>query len=136
MTEHITIRIKAPSRGFHIISDEILKQLPQLPQMGYFHAYIKHTSAGLCINENSDPAVLHDFELYMNRIVKEDVPGLKHTVEGPDDMPSHVKSSLLGHHISIPIVDGKLDQGTWQGIYLCEFRNSPKPRTIILTIQT
>ncbi len=134
MTKHITIEIQAPGRGFHIITSEIMEHLPELPQMGYFMAYIKHTSAGLCINESFDSDVLHDFELYMNEIVREDMPGLKHTVEGPDDMPSHVKSSLVGHSISIPIIDGKLAMGTWQGIYLCEFRNNPRPRSIILSI--
>ncbi len=135
MIQHYTIKIQAPRRGFHLITDEIRENLPQLPQMGYFHAYIKHTSAALCINEDSDPDVLHDFELFMNDIVPENKHGIKHTIEGPDDMPSHVKSSLLGTHISVPILDGKLALGTWQGIYLCEFRNSPKQRTIILSIQ-
>lgn len=136
MIQHITISIQAPSRGFHIVTEEIVAQLPQLPQMGYFHAFIRHTSAGLCINESYDPDVLEDFELYMNQLVPEEMQGLKHTVEGPDDMPSHVKSTLVGHSISIPIINGELALGTWQGIFLCEFRNNPRPRTIILTIQS
>lgn len=136
MVQHTTIQIQAPSRGFHIITSEVIRNLPELPQMGYFHAYIKHTSAGLSINECADPDVLHDFELYMDDIVPENKSGLRHTIEGPDDMPSHVKSSLVGHSVSIPIIDGKLALGTWQGIFLCEFRNNPKPRTLILSIQS
>lgn len=136
MINNFTLRTRASERGFHIITDEILRTLPKLPQKGYFSAFIQHTSAGLTINENSDPDVLHDFELYLNDIVPEDKAGLKHTLEGKDDMPSHIKSSLVGNHISVPIVDGKLALGTWQGIYLCEFRTNPKMRTIILTIQS
>jgi secondary thiamine-phosphate synthase enzyme len=132
MIVHKEILLPRYSRGFHLVTSEILSQI-DLPDSGLLHLFIKHTSAGICINENTDPDVLHDFELIMNRIVPENQTGLYHTVEGPDDMPAHVKSTLVGHYVSIPIVNRQLALGTWQGIYLCEFRNNATPRKIIAT---
>ena len=131
---HYYIHLRPRTRGFHIITDEILNALPGLPDSGLFHAFIQHTSAGLCINENADPTVLNDFENYFNSIVPENQPGLLHTVEGPDDMPAHIKASLIGSSITIPIVKGQLALGTWQGIYLGEFRNRPRSRSLLISI--
>ena len=122
------------SRGFHIITNEIILRLGPLPDQGIFHLYCQHTSCGLTINENADPDVLHDFELYFNKIVPETMHGMRHTIEGPDDMPAHIKAALVGSSISVPITKGKLQLGTWQGIYLCEFRNHPRSRTLISTV--
>ena len=134
MVVHIDIRLNRFERGFHIITDLIIDKIGSLPSVGVLHLFIKHTSAGLCINENCDPDVLTDFESFFNKIVPENMPFLKHTVEGPDDMPAHVKSAMVGHSISIPIKNNKLDLGTWQGIYLCEFRNHASPRNLVATI--
>ena len=121
-------------RGYHIITALLVEQLGDLPKSGLLNVFIKHTSAGLTISENADPDVREDFELLMDRIVPENLPNLKHTMEGPDDMPSHVKSSLVGSHVTIPIANGRLMLGTWQGVYLCEFRNSGGARQIIATV--
>ena len=134
MVVHIDIKLNKFERGFHIITDLIVDKIGNLPSGGVLHLFIKHTSAGLCINENCDPDVLADFESFFNKIVPENMPFLNHTVEGPDDMPAHVKSSMVGHSISIPIKDGKLMLGVWQGIYLCEFRNHASPRNLVATI--
>lgn len=133
MVQHYEIQIQAKSRGFHIINSEILSQI-RLPANGLLHLYIKHTSAGLTINESADPDVLTDFESIFNNLVPENMPFLKHTIEGPDDMPAHIKASLVGSSISIPVIDHQLDLGTWQGIYLCEFRNNGGPRKITASI--
>ncbi len=121
-------------RGFHIITDSVLMSLGRLPEDGLLNLFIKHTSAGLCINENADQDVLHDFEFFFNRIVPEGLPQLRHTLEGADDMPAHIKSSLVGHQLTIPIIDFRLALGVWQGIYLCEFRNRASSRHLIATI--
>ncbi|MEM8906243.1 MAG: secondary thiamine-phosphate synthase enzyme YjbQ [Bacteroidota bacterium] len=121
-------------RGFHLITEEVLQHLGSLPSSGLFHLYIKHTSAGLIINENADPSVRVDFEQLFNRIVPENEPYLTHTLEGPDDMPAHVKTALVGASITIPITRGQLNLGTWQGIYLCEFRNHGGRRQLVATI--
>lgn len=134
MVSHYHLTLPAYGRGFHLITSEILNGIPTLPKSGILHGYIKHTSAGLTINENADVDVRVDFESYMNTIVPENAPFLTHTIEGPDDMPAHVKSSLMGSSVSIPIIDGSLALGTWQGIYLCEFRNRPHRRQIIVSI--
>lgn len=134
MVKHHLIELASYSRGFHLITAEVLKALPRLPENGLLQLFIQHTSAGLTINENADPDVRVDFESYMNEIVRENAEFLTHTLEGPDDMPAHVKSSMMGHSISIPIIDGRLGLGVWQGIYLCEFRNRPHRRKIIATI--
>ena len=119
-------------RGFHIITDQIENAL-DLPESGVLHVFIMHTSAGLTINENADPTVLNDFESSFNQLVKENEPFYKHTYEGSDDMPAHIKSSLVGSSITVPITNGRLNLGTWQGIYLCEFRNHGGSRKLILT---
>ena len=134
MIEHLPITLPAYSRGFHIITDQIIAALPSLPDSGLLHVFIKHTSAGLTINENADPTVLMDFESFFNHIVPERMPFIKHDMEGDDDMPAHIKSSLVGSSISIPIINGRLALGTWQGIYLCEFRDRPNRRSLIITL--
>ncbi len=128
------IKLSHHDRGFHIITDEILSHLGELPQMGMLNLFIHHTSAGLSVNENYDSTVLEDFESVFNRLVRENEPYYKHTVEGPDDMPSHIKSTLVGSSVTIPITNGKLNLGRWQGIYLCEFRNGGRERNLIATI--
>ena len=130
-------KIKLPSspRGFHLVTSAIVEQLPELAStsVGLLHLFIQHTSAALSINESADADVRRDLEMAMNRIVPEDLP-YRHTDEGPDDMPAHVKASLLGSSLSIPITDGRLALGTWQGIYLCEHRNQAAGRTVVATI--
>ncbi len=123
-------------RGFHLITDEILTALPELSTMriGLLHVFILHTSASLTINENADSNVLRDMEASLNAIAPEDFP-YSHTVEGPDDMPAHVKASLMGSSVSVPVHDGRLRLGTWQGIYLCEHRDNASRRKLVLTLQ-
>ncbi len=137
MWQQKEIRLKAKPRGFHLITDEILKQLPEISsfRVGLINVFIKHTSASLTINENADPTVRQDFESYFNRAVPESEPYYKHTYEGSDDLPGHLKSSLLGNSVMIPITQGRLNLGTWQGIYLCEHRNQGGPRTVVVTLQ-
>jgi len=132
----VEITLKPKPRGFHLITGEILNQLPEIRDMkaGIAHIFIKHTSAGLTINENADPSVRRDFESHFNRMVPEDTSLFEHTLEGPDDMTSHIKSSILGHSVSVPVTDGTFNLGTWQGIYLCEHRNSGGPRKVCVTI--
>ena len=127
--------LDAKGRGFHLITSEILNQLPELIQVksGLLHVFILHTSAALTINENADPDVQLDLETSMNAFVPEDLPFV-HTLEGPDDMPAHVKASLLGASLSVPVNDGHLVLGTWQGIYLCEHRNRASSRQLFLTL--
>ena len=127
-----TLRPRA--RGFHLITDEIIRNLPRLPQAGLLHLFIKHTSAGLSINKNADPDVQTDMEAIFNHLVKEREPYYMHTCEGDDDMPAHAKSTLTGNSLSIPITDGRLNMGIWQGIYLCEFRNRGGGRKIVATV--
>lgn len=134
MIQQIEFQLPAYSRGYHLIDHEIRKHLSNLPQLGVLHLFLKHTSAALTINENADPSVRDDFESIMNKIVPENQPFYTHTFEGDDDMPAHVKSSLMGVDLSIPISHGKLNLGTWQGIYLCEFRNHGGKRKIVATI--
>ncbi len=119
-------------RGFHIITNEIVDILPRMT--GIAHIFIKHTSASLTINENADPTVREDFETHFNKMVSEDETHFKHTIEGPDDMTSHIKSSLLGSSVSFPIKDGKPLLGTWQGVFLCEHRNHAKSRQLVVTV--
>ena len=128
------LRLPAVSRGFHLITDLLLAELPELEQlkMGTAHFFIQHTSASLSINENADPTVRHDFEQFFNRTVPENAPYFRHTLEGSDDMPAHIKASLLGHAVSIPISNGTLALGTWQGIYLCEHLHRPRQREIAM----
>ena len=126
--------LPAYPRGYHIITNEVLRNIPDLPQTGLLNLFIKHTSAGLCINENADPSVRVDFEQIFNKLVPENMPFLTHTMEGPDDMPAHIKATLVGSSVSIPISKGRLNLGTWQGIYLCEFRNHGGSRKLVATI--
>ena len=134
MILHRDIRLSPFSRGFHLITHDVVRQLPSLPDSGMLHLFIQHTSAGLTINENADPSVRVDFESVFNDLIKENLPYLTHTMEGPDDMPAHIKASLVGSSVSIPIQNGKLQLGTWQGIYLCEFRNRGGSRKLVATI--
>jgi secondary thiamine-phosphate synthase enzyme len=124
-------------RGFHLITSEIKKQLPELNQVqqGLLHIFIKHTSAGLTLNENADPTVRGDFERHMNVMVPEDQTYYKHTLEGSDDMPAHIKASLMGSSLVLPVSRGALNLGVWQGVYLCEHRNRAGGRTLLLTLQ-
>ena len=131
------ISLTPRSRGFHIITDNILENIPELKDFktGVLQLFIKHTSASLTINENADPTVRIDFESHFNILAPENKDYYKHTCEGPDDMPAHLKSSILGSSVSIPITDGKLNLGVWQGIYLCEHRDHGTVRKLIATIQ-
>lgn len=129
------IKLKARSRGFYLITDEILSQFSDIQNIetGFLQVFVKHTSAGLAINENADPTVREDFESHFDEMVPENQPYYKHTLEGPDDMPAHIKSSLTGTSVQIPVTNGKLNLGTWQGIYLCEHRNHGGSRKLVLT---
>lgn len=132
----ITFDIRLPRypRGFHLITSEIVSQLPALPESGILLVFIKHTSAALTLNENADPDVRTDFETFFNRLVPDGSSYFVHTLEGADDMPAHIKASLLGASVTIPIQNHRLNLGTWQGIYLCEFRNEGGSRQLSLTI--
>lgn len=134
MIKQTEFTLKPRTRGFHLISNEIISQLPQLPKNGLLNLFVKHTSCGLCINENADPDVRTDMEGIFNHIVPENQPYFCHTLEGSDDMPAHAKSVISGVSLSIPITDGRLNLGTWQGIYLCEYRSHSGPRRIVATI--
>ena len=130
------IRLQPKSRGFHLITSEIEAELTELKEIsaGILKVFIKHTSAGLTINENADPTVREDFESHINKMVPENMPYYKHTYEGADDMPAHIKSSLMGNSVEIPVTNGHLNLGTWQGIYLGEFRNHDGARKHVLTL--
>ena len=132
-----TITLKPQRRGFHLITNEVLSQIPELKtiQIGMMHVLIKHTSASLTINENADPSVRDDFESFFNDVVAENKPYFTHTYEGSDDMPAHLKGSILGFDLNIPISNGFPNLGTWQGIYLCEHRNQGGSRNLVITIQ-
>lgn len=123
-------------RGFHIITSLILERLPEIQEIdvGMLQVFIKHTSASLTINENADPTVREDFESYINRFVPENEPYYKHNYEGSDDMPAHIKASLMGASVQVPVSNGKLNMGIWQGIYLCEHRNYASGRNIVLSL--
>ncbi len=123
-------------RGFHLVTSEILKQIPELKVItkGIAHVMIKHTSASITINENADPSVRKDMENYFNNYVPEEIDLYSHASEGPDDMTAHIKSALIGNSVSVPVTNGTLNLGTWQGIYLCEHRNDGGPRNITVTI--
>lgn len=130
------ISLQPKKRGYHLITDEILEQLPEIKKVttGIINIFIKHTSASLTINENYDPTVRTDMENYFNRTVKENEPYYVHTSEGTDDMPAHIKSTIIGSSVSIPVSNGKLNLGTWQGLYLCEHRNHSGSRRIVITL--
>ena len=134
MWKQVEFDLQSRRRGFHLITGEILRNLPPLPEVGLLHLFIKHTSAGLSINENADPDVRMDMESIFNHLVKEREPYYQHTLEGNDDMPAHAKSSIIGTSVTIPITHGKLNLGTWQGIYLCEFRDYGGNRRMVATI--
>ncbi len=121
-------------RGYHLITHLIEKELHELPEKGILHIFIKHSSAGLTINENADSSVRTDFESFMNELIPENHPLYMHTMEGADDMPAHLKASLLGSSVSIPISNHRLNMGIWQGVYLCEFRNYGGKRKLVLTM--
>ncbi|MDO9153814.1 MAG: secondary thiamine-phosphate synthase enzyme YjbQ [Paludibacter sp.] len=128
------ITLRSRSRGFHLITDEILAHLPALPETGLLNLFMKHTSAALTINENADPDVHSDMGKIFDRIVRERDPFYEHTFEGDDDMPAHAKSTITGVSLTIPITSRKLNLGIWQGIYLCEFRNYGGNRKIVVTV--
>ena len=130
------IRLKPKSRGFHLVTNEIISQITELSSIniGLLHVFIKHTSASLTINENADPTVRQDFESFFNRSVPENQPYYRHRDEGDDDMPAHLKSSILGCSLNLPVNSGRLNLGIWQGIYLCEHRNHGGSRNLVLTL--
>ena len=134
MTTQIEFSLRPQARGFHLITDEILSHLPSLPSCGLLNLFIKHTSAALTINENADPDVQSDMKQIFNRLVKDGEPYFTHILEGDDDMSAHAKSSILGASLNIPISNGRLNMGIWQGIYLCEFRNRGGSRKLVATI--
>ena len=134
MIQQVEFSLQEKRRGCHLVTNEILNKLPKLPQTGLLNLFVKHTSCALSINENADPDVRVDMENIMNHLVKENEPYYEHTLEGSDDMPAHAKSSWFGVSLTIPITNGRLNLGTWQGIYLCEFRSYGGPRKIVATI--
>jgi len=134
MVEQKEISLKNYSRGFHLITKVIEDNVPQLPEAGLLHILVKHSSAGITLNENADPSVRVDFENFINKLIPENHPIYTHIHEGSDDFPAHVKSSVFGSELTIPITNHRLNLGIWQGIYLCEFRNYGGNRKIVLTI--
>ncbi|KAA5545038.1 secondary thiamine-phosphate synthase enzyme YjbQ [Adhaeribacter rhizoryzae] len=132
-----SIRLPVLKRGFHLITDLIVAELPELENInvGLAHVFIRHTSASLTINEDADPTVRHDFESHFNKMVPENAPYYRHNSEGPDDMPAHLKASLLGSSVTVPITNGQLNLGTWQGIYFCEHRDHATRRWLVITLQ-
>ncbi len=130
------IRLQARPRGFHLVTGEVEAALPELRELrvGLAHLFIRHTSASLTLNENASPDVRRDFDAWFDRAVPEDAPYWTHTVEGPDDMPAHIKASLLGPALSLPVREGRLALGTWQGVYLCEHRDRGGPRSLLVTL--
>ncbi|RPD49014.1 YjbQ family protein [Paracnuella aquatica] len=131
-----TLRLPEYRRGFHLITNEVVRAVPQMREMGagMCQVFIQHTSASLTINENADPTVRQDFEMFFNKTVQENDPDYAHDYEGSDDMPAHLKSSLLGSSVLIPVRNGRLALGTWQGIYLCEHRNQGGSRSLVVTV--
>lgn len=134
MLQQVEFALRPRPRGFHLVTDEVLRQLPELPRTGLLHLFIKHTSCGLSVCENADPDVRTDLESIFNRLVKERESYYEHVLEGDDDMPAHAKSVLVGVELTLPITNGRLNLGTWQGIYLCEFRNHGESRRVVATI--
>jgi secondary thiamine-phosphate synthase enzyme len=130
------IRLSPKPRGFHLVTREIEQQVAEIRELrvGLAHIFIQHTSASLTLNENADPTVRSDFEAHFNVLVPEDAPYYRHTYEGPDDMTSHIKASLLGSSVTLPISNGRLNLGTWQGVYLCEHRNRAGSRRLVVTL--
>ncbi|CAL1238995.1 secondary thiamine-phosphate synthase enzyme YjbQ [Candidatus Methylocalor cossyra] len=130
------IILKPKPRGFHLVTEELLERLPEIGQLrvGLAHFFLQHTSASLSINENADPSVRRDLELHLRRLIPDGAAHFAHRLEGPDDMPAHLKASLLGAAVTLPIADGRLSLGTWQGIYLGEHREHGGPRTVLVTL--
>lgn len=128
--------VQARRRGFELITRQVEAQLPDTASDGILHLFMKHTSAGLTLNENADPSVRDDFESFIDTLVPENHPVYTHTMEGPDDMPAHLKSSIIGNSLTIPVTRGRMNLGTWQGIYLCEYRNHGGNRRIVMTLYT
>lgn len=130
-----TIQLRERPRGFHLITGEVMHALPQISELrtGMCQVFIQHTSASLTINENTDPTVRQDFEMYFNKAVPENDPDYRHDDEGPDDMPAHLKAAMLGSSVTIPVTNGHLALGMWQGVYLCEHRNHGDPRRLVIT---
>ena len=134
MIQQVEVYLKPMPKGFHLVTCEIMRQLPQLPKTGLMNVFVKHTSCGLSINENCDPDVREDMETIFNKLVPENRPEYMHTLEGSDDMPAHAKSVISGVSLTIPITNGRLNLGTWQGIYFNEYRNHGGTRKLIVTI--
>ena len=134
MVNQIEISLPSFRRGYHLITHIIENELGDLPETGILQVFIKHSSAGLTINENADPTVRVDFESFLNELIPENHPLYRHVMEGSDDMPAHLKASLLGTSVSVPITNGRLNLGIWQGIYLCEFRNQGGSRKLVLSL--
>ena len=130
------VTLRPRPRGFHLVTREVLEGIPEVQdvRVGLLHVFIRHTSASLTLNENASPDVRDDFEAYFNEVVPEDARYWTHTVEGPDDMPAHIKASVLGPSLSLPVAGGRLALGTWQGIYLCEHRDHGGPRSLVATL--
>ena len=129
-----TLQLSPMPRGAHLITDRVMEAAGKLPEAGIMHILIQHTSAGLTLNENADPSVRQDFETFLDHLVPEDHPLYTHTMEGSDDMPAHLKASLVGNSVTVPITNHRLNLGTWQGIYLCEFRNRGGSRRLVITV--
>lgn len=134
MATTFDIQLPHYNRGFHLVTRDIVSRLPELPESGLLFVFIKHTSAALTLNENADPSVRHDFNTFFNKLVPDGTVYFTHTLEGDDDMSAHIKASLLGSSVTIPIKNHRLNLGTWQGIYLCEFRDSGDSRRLSITI--
>lgn len=136
MIQQSRFRLGPFSRGFHLVTREVMRQLPKFPQQGMLNLFVQHTSCALSINENCDPSVRHDLKAIMERLIPDGDPRYTHQDEGPTDMSAHAKSTMVGVSVNIPIVDGHLALGMWQGIYLCEFRENGGPRSIVATIMS
>ena len=134
MIKQFEIKLPAYPKGFHLITQMVTDRISELPDSGLVHILLKHTSAGIGLNENADPSVRTDFESFMNTLIPENDPVYTHIFEGADDMPAHLKSLLIGQTLMIPVTNGHFNLGTWQGIYLCEFRNHGGPRKLVVTI--
>ena len=136
MVQQIAFSLPQLKRGIHLISDEVIQNLPKLPETGLLHVFLKHTSAAISINENADPSVRIDMHTSIEQMVPENQAHFTHLDEGPDDMPGHIKLALIGNELTIPITNHQLNMGIWQGFYFHEFRNNPAPRKLVLTIMS
>jgi len=134
MIQQVEITLPQMGRGYHLVTSIIERELPELPEKGLLHILVKHTSAGITLNENADPTVRSDFESFISKMIPANDPVYEHTLEGSDDMPAHLKSSVIGAEITVPITNSRINLGTWQGIYFCEFRNGKRSRKLVLTV--